>query len=100
MRIAIDAIPLVAAKTGVGHYTDALAEGLARAHPDHQYNLLSPFEFDFDYNGDRPNNLNKQFIPFRSIFRKWLPAGLPSLLTIYQVHASHGTHYCAPVFAP
>ena len=34
MRIAIDAIPLVAAKTGVGHYTDALAEGLARAHPE------------------------------------------------------------------
>jgi glycosyltransferase involved in cell wall biosynthesis len=100
MRIAIDAIPLVAAKTGVGHYTDALAEGLARAHPDHQYNLLSPFEFDFDYNGDRPKNLNKQIIPVRSIFHKWWLVGLPSLLRIYQVDVFHGTNYCVPVFAP
>jgi glycosyltransferase involved in cell wall biosynthesis len=100
MRIAIDAIPLAAAKTGVGHYTDALAEGLARAFPDHQYDLLSPIEFDFDYNSDRPKNLNKQFIPVRSIFRKWWLVGLPSLLTIYRVDLFHGTNYCVPVFAP
>jgi glycosyltransferase involved in cell wall biosynthesis len=100
MRIALDAIPLAAAKTGVGHYTDALAEGLARAYPDHQYDLISPFEFDFDYNGDRPKNLNKQFIPVRSIFRKWWLLGLPSLLRIYNVDVFHGTNYCVPVFAP
>ena len=100
MRIALDAIPLAAAKTGVGHYTDALAEWLARAYPDHQYDLLSPFEFDFDYNGDRPKNLNKQFIPVRSIFRKWWLLGLPALLRIYHVDVFHGTNYCVPVFAP
>ena len=100
MRIAIDAIPLAAAKTGVGHYTDALAEGLALAHPDHKYDLVSPFEFDFDYNGDKPKNLNRQFIPVRSIFRKWWLIGLPSLLRIYRVDVFHGTNYCVPVFAP
>jgi len=102
MRIALDAIPLTEAKTGVGHYTDALAEGLARAYPDHQYDLLSPLEFDFDYNGDKPKNLNRQFIPLRSrsIFRKWWLVGLPSLLRIYQVDVFHGTNYCVPVFAP
>src|SRR5262249_39414686 len=100
MRIALDAIPLGAAKTGVGHYTDALAEGLARAYPDHEYDLLSPFEFDFNYNGDRPKNLNKQFIPVRSIFRKWWLVGLPALLRIYRVDVFHGTNYCIPVFAP
>jgi len=100
MRIALDAIPLAAAKTGVGHYTDALADGLARVHPDHQYDLLSPFEFDLDYNGDRPKNLNRQFIPVRSIFRKWWLVGLPSLLRIYHVDVFHGTNYCVPVFAP
>jgi glycosyltransferase involved in cell wall biosynthesis len=100
MRIAIDAIPLAEAKTGVGHYTDALAEGLARAHPDNQYILLAPIEFDFDYNGDRPKNLNKQIIPVRSLFRKWWLVGLPSLLTIYQVEVFHGTNYCVPVIAP
>lgn len=100
MRIALDAIPLVAAKTGVGHYTDALAEWLARVYPDHQYDLLSPFEFNFDYNGDRPKNLNKQFIPVRSVFRKWWLLGLPALLRIYKVDVFHGTNYCVPVFAP
>jgi glycosyltransferase involved in cell wall biosynthesis len=100
MRIAIDAIPLAAAKTGVGHYTDALAEGLARTHPDHQYDLVSPFEFEFDYNGDKPKNLNRQHIPVRSIFRKWWLLGLPSLLRIYKVDVFHGTNYCVPVFAP
>src|SRR5262249_52392090 len=102
MRIALDAIPLTGTKTGVGHYTDALAEGLARAYPDHQYDLLSPFEFDLDYNGDRPKNLNRQFIPLRidSIFRKWWLLGLPWLLRIYDVDVFHGTNYCVPVFAP
>jgi glycosyltransferase involved in cell wall biosynthesis len=100
MRIGLDAIPLAAAKTGVGHYTDALAEGLARAYPDDQYDLLSPFEFDLDYNGDRPKNLNRQFIPVRSIFRKWWLVGLPSLLRIYHVDVFHGTNYCVPVLAP
>jgi glycosyltransferase involved in cell wall biosynthesis len=100
MRIAIDAIPLAAAKTGVGHYTNALAEGLARAHPDHQYDLLSPYEFDFDYNGDRPKNLNKFFLPVRSIFRKWWLVGLPTLLGFYRADLFHGTNYDVPVFAP
>jgi glycosyltransferase involved in cell wall biosynthesis len=100
MRIALDAIPLATAKTGVGHYTDALAGGLARAYPHHQYDLLSPFEFDFDYNGDRPKNLNKQIIPLRSIYRKWWLVGLPALLRSYRVDLFHGTNYCVPVFAP
>jgi glycosyltransferase involved in cell wall biosynthesis len=100
MRIAIDAIPLAAAKTGVGHYTDALAEGLARTHPDHCYDLVSPYDFDFDYNGDKPKNLNRQYIPVRSIFNKWWLVGLPSLLWIYRVDVFHGTNYCVPVFAP
>ncbi len=101
MRIALDAIPLVAAKTGVGHYTDALAEWLARTHAEHQYNLLSPFDFNLDNrNGNAPKNLNKQFIPVRSLFRKWWLVGLPALLRIYHVDIFHGTNYCVPVFAP
>ncbi len=100
MRIALDAIPLVAAKTGVGHYTNALAEGLARVYSGNQYDLLSPFDFEFDYNGDRPKNLNKQFIPVRSIFRKWWLLGLPALLRIYHTDIFHGTNYCIPVLAP
>ncbi len=101
MRVALDAIPLVAAKTGIGHYTDVLAQWLARIHSEHQYELLSPFDFDYDNrNGNRPKNLSKQFIPVRSIFRKWWLVGLPALLRIYQVDLFHGTNYCVPVFAP
>jgi glycosyltransferase involved in cell wall biosynthesis len=101
MRIALDGIPLVAAKTGVGHYTNSLATWLARTHEDHQYELLTPFDFVFESrNGHRPSNLNKHFVPVRSVFRKWWLIGLPTLLQISPVDVFHGTNYCIPVFAP
>ncbi|QQS46916.1 MAG: glycosyltransferase family 4 protein [Acidobacteriota bacterium] len=100
MRVALDAIPLVAAKTGIGHYTDALAEWLARVHREHQYELFSPFDFEFDPCNGKPANLSKRFIPVRSIFRKWWLVGLPSFLRISPVDIFHGTNYCIPVFAP
>ena len=101
MRVALDGIPLVAAKTGVGHYTNSLAEWLARTHDDHQYELLSPFDFPFGgENGRRPPNLSKRFTPVRSVFRKWWLVGLPTLLHISPVDLFHGTNYCVPVFAP
>jgi len=106
MRIGLDAIPLAAAKTGIGHYTDALSTWLARTHPDHEYELMSPFEFSVDRrNGHHsehpyPPNLNKRFTPVRSIFRKWWLIGLPSLLQLSPVDVFHGTNYCIPLWAP
>lgn len=100
MRVALDAIPLVAAKTGIGHYTDALAESLARIHTDHQYTLLSPFDFAFSANHGTPSNLGKMYFPVRSVFRKWWLVGLPSMLQISPFDVFHGTNYCIPVFAP
>jgi glycosyltransferase involved in cell wall biosynthesis len=100
MRIALDAIPLVAAKTGIGHYTDALAQSLARQHTGHEYVLLSPFDFPFDATNGHPNNLTKQFFPVRSVFRKWWLAGLPAMLQISPLDLFHGTNYCIPVYAP
>lgn len=106
MRIGLDAIPLAAAKTGIGHYTDALSTWLARTHPDHEYELMSPFDFSVDRgNGHHselsyPPNLNKRFTPVRSIFRKWWLVGLPSLLQLSPVDVFHGTNYCVPLWAP
>jgi glycosyltransferase involved in cell wall biosynthesis len=100
MRIALDAIPLVAAKTGIGHYTDALARSLAQIHTDHQYVLLSPFDFAFHSGNGTPSNLSKQFFPVRSVFRKWWLAGLPAMLRISPLDVFHGTNYCIPVFSP
>ncbi len=100
MRIALDAIPLVAAKTGIGHYTDALANSLAGSFSDHQYVLLSPFDFAYDASNGHPKNLSKQFFPVRSIFRKWWLVGLPAMLQISPVDVFHGTNYCIPVVAP
>jgi glycosyltransferase involved in cell wall biosynthesis len=102
MRVALDAIPLVGAKSGVGHYTAALAEWLARIHTPHQYDLLSPFDFKFEtHNGHgKPENLNRQYLPVRGIFRRWWVAGLPTLLRISPVDLFHGTNYCVPLFAP
>jgi glycosyltransferase involved in cell wall biosynthesis len=100
MRIGFDAIPLVSAKTGIGHYTEALAEALARIHIDHQYVLLSPFDFAFPVDGSMPSNLSKLYFPVRSIFRKWWLVGLPSMLQISPFDVFHGTNYCIPVFSP
>jgi glycosyltransferase involved in cell wall biosynthesis len=100
MRIALDAIPLVAAKTGIGHYTDALARSLARIHTDHQYVLLSPFDFAFYAGNGTPPNLSKQFFPVRSFFRKWWLMGLPAMLRLSPLDVFHGTNYCIPVFSP
>ncbi len=100
MRVALDAIPLVAAKTGIGHYTDALARSLARIHTDHQYVLLSPFDFAFYAGNGTPPNLSKQFFPVRSVFRKWWLMGLPAMLRISPLDVFHGTNYCIPVFSP
>lgn len=118
MRVGLDAIPLVAAKTGIGHYTDALADALARAHHEHQYTLLSPFDFPFEFNGQssglsngngkadshsngqsKPPNLIKQFLPVRSIFRHWWLVGLPALMRISPFDVFHGTNYCIPLWA-
>lgn len=99
MRIGLDAIPLVAAKTGIGHYTDALASSLARIHSDHQYVLLSPFDFAFHAGNGMPPNLSKMFFPVRSVFRKWWLAGLPAMLRISPFDVFHGTNYCIPVFS-
>lgn len=104
MRIGLDAIPLVAAKTGIGHYTDALASSLARIHSDHQYVLLSPFDFAFQASNNSgngtPTNLSKMFFPVRSVFKKWWLAGLPAMLRISPLDVFHGTNYCIPVFSP
>jgi glycosyltransferase involved in cell wall biosynthesis len=100
MRVALDAIPLVAAKTGIGHYTDALAKSLARIHSDHQYTLLSPFDFAFPADAATPPNLSKSFFPVRSIFRRWWLLGLPALMQISPYDVFHGTNYCIPVFSP
>lgn len=100
MRVALDAIPLVAAKTGIGHYTNALAEWLARLHPDHQYELLSPFDFTFAAGNGTPANLSKRFFPVRAVFRKWWLVGLPAMLQLSPLDVFHGTNYCVPVYAP
>ena len=100
MRIALDAIPLVAKKTGVGHYTDALAEWLARTHDDHQYELVSPFDFHFPNGQLPPANLHKRFTPVHPLLRKWWLVGLPALLRVSPFDLFHGTNYCIPMFAP
>jgi glycosyltransferase involved in cell wall biosynthesis len=100
MRVVIDAIPLVAAKTGIGHYTDALTDSLARIHTDHQYTLLSPFDFKFPVREGTPPNLSKMFFPARSIFKHWWMFGCPALMQISSYDLFHGTNYCIPLFAP
>src|ERR687886_2382879 len=79
MRIAIDGIPLATPKTGIGHYTFELAQGLARLAPADEFELVAPVPVEL---GDGraeslPPNLRAVQVPVNALSRRWWTIGLP-----------------------
>ena len=99
MRVGLDAIPLAAPRTGVGHYTFELARHLAFADPDSSFDLISPFPFDPSvFNHELPANLQTHQIKTNPLRRRWFAVGLPLHLRKSDFDLFHGTNYEVPLW--
>src|SRR5688572_4365960 len=103
MHIGLDAIPLTAPKTGVGHYTFELASALARVKPEGIFELLYPSNYEqiILTAGDLeslPDNLKVTRVPVGLLGRHWWSTGLPRFLRRRHLDLFHGTNYEVPLW--
>jgi glycosyltransferase involved in cell wall biosynthesis len=103
MLIGLDAIPLIEAKTGVGHYTFELARALAEAAPASEFELTypsrcEPFELRAEDESMLPTNLRATRVKVGKIGRQWWSVGLPLHLRRGPVGLFHGTNYDVPLW--
>lgn len=102
MRISLDAIPLAAPRTGVGHYTFELARHLALIAPADEFELVSPFPIATSFPGqaeqDLPTNLRTVHAKVNSLRRRWFAVGLPLYLRQSGTDLFHGTNYEVPLW--
>lgn len=100
MRIGLDGFPLVAQRTGIGHYTFELARALAQIAPADEFELISPAapasplpeEIDLEW----PSNLRVISRRPGLLGRRWWAIGLPLYLRRAGLDLFHGTNYDAP----
>ena len=105
MLVSLDAIPLAAPRTGVGHYTFELARHLALLAPADEFELVSPFPFAPPPPGagrggqeDLPANLRFVQAKAGPLRRRWFAAGLPLYLRRSGSELFHGTNYEVPLW--
>jgi glycosyltransferase involved in cell wall biosynthesis len=100
MLISLDAIPLAAPRTGVGHYTFELARHLALLAPADEFELISPFPFAplAQAEIDLPANLHLVQAKVNSLQRRWFAVGLPLYLRQRSSNLFHGTNYEVPLW--
>jgi len=98
MRIGIDGLPLGELKTGVGHYTNEIARGVARAHPEDEVQVLSHLPFTPDSIASDLPNLTFVYQQVNSITKHWWTIGLPRYLRANSFDVFHGTNYDVPLW--
>src|ERR1043165_4478760 len=102
MHIGLDAIPLAAPRTGVGHYTFELARHLAQIAPVDQFELVSPLAFAEEVEAEAQKNLpaNLRLVQSKvnSLRRRWFALGLPLYLRQSGLRLFHGTNYEVPLW--
>jgi glycosyltransferase involved in cell wall biosynthesis len=102
MLVSLDAIPLAAPRTGVGHYTFELARHLALLAPADEFELVSPFPIVTPFHNqaeqDLPANLRTVHAKVNSLRRRWFAVGLPLYLRQSGADLFHGTNYEVPLW--
>ncbi len=102
MLIGIDGIPLATPKTGIGHYTFELAQGLARLAPADEFELIAPVPLDLGAGDDGPDglppNLRAVHAPVNALRRRWWTIGLPLYVRQHRPALFHGTNYNVPLW--
>ena len=100
MKIAIDGVPLGVIRTGVGHYTFEIASGIAAAHPEDDFELVSHIPFISDgLANDSPKNLRYIQQPVNALTKHWWTIGLPIYLRHNSIDLFHGTNYEVPLWS-
>jgi len=103
MQIALDGLPLTAAKTGVGHYTYELARALASTEPASQFEIVYPSTYA-SIRPDKPNsaplppNLKLNRVRVGPLGKHWWSAGLPRYIRRSQLELFHGTNFDVPLW--
>jgi alpha-1,3-rhamnosyl/mannosyltransferase len=99
MRIGIDGLPLTEILTGIGHYTNELAQHLGRELPHDSVAVVSPRAFVKSLNSTTSLPHNVAFIrPRPSLWnRRWWSIGLPRLLRSRSFDVFHGTNFEVPL---
>jgi len=102
MYVGLDAIPLAAPRTGVGHYTFELARHLATLTPTDQFELVSPFPFATEVESEAqknlPANLHLSQPKVNLLGRRWFAFGLPLYIKQRGFDLFHGTNYEVPLW--
>jgi glycosyltransferase involved in cell wall biosynthesis len=100
MRIGLDGIPLATPKTGIGHYTFELAQGLARLVPADEFELVAPVPLELGADGAQalPPNLCTVHAPVNALRRRWWTIGLPLYVRQHGLTLFHGTNYNVPLW--
>ena len=99
MRIALDGMPLAQPRTGVGTYTFELAQALAAAAPQDEFELISPLPFEDSIRASvKPGNLELIYSRPNLFQRRWWTVGLPSYIRRNpRIALFHGTNYEVPL---
>ena len=103
MRIGIDGTSLNQQLTGVGHYTLELAQAMAVAAPDDQFEIVSPSAYRFRTDSDESRdglagNLSLVRAPANFVTRRWWSIGLPRYLRRSSIELFHGTNFAVPLW--
>ena len=98
MRIGIDGLPLTEILTGIGHYTNELAQHLAAESLEDQVEVVSPRAYISSVNSHRTTG-NLTFTRSRSGLwnRRWWSIGLPRHLRKHSVDVFHGANFEVPL---
>jgi len=99
MRIGIDGLPLTEILTGIGHYTNELAQHLALETDEDEIEVVSPRAFlpAFNNHTERPGNLRFSRARVSPLTRRWWSIGLPRYIRRHSLGVFHGTNFEVPL---
>src|SRR6267142_2260723 len=99
MRIGIDGLPLTEILTGIGHYTNELAQHLALGASEDEIEIVSPRAYlpSLNSHEKRPDNLRLVRSRISPLNRRWWSMGLPRYIRRQSLDVFHGTNFEVPL---
>jgi pimeloyl-ACP methyl ester carboxylesterase len=96
LRVAVDTVPLLGPRTGIGMFTAALVEGLLER-DDVEFRPWLASLWGRRWAKGIPGDVSRLPMPARTLRRVWLRSNRPALETwTGPVDVAHGTNYVVP----